>query len=186
MAQEVDDYFAYLSGADVLPYDAGYTEATHLYRYFTGAGRLLYAGVSSQPSTRHWNHCGQLWWPHSFFIRYELFPTRSLALIAETICIEDEKPDYNCHVRLQSRKWPLAAKWYEKKTGGRFVGEDVAWFAIEDDGYIGRRVGPPDWWSDPFTQEPLRQEDDLRYQKAREAARIMEAYYAMHNPSPPP
>lgn len=154
--------------------EAGYTEVTYLYRYFTDAGRLLYTGISNQPSARHWAHRNQIWWPHAALIRYERFPNRDVALIAESISIEDEGPDHNAHVRLRVRRWPRDSYWYRDKMGGEFRGEEPAWFWL--DGWdIGERCEAPDWWAEPFRQAALHYTESLTYQAALQAAEVMAA-----------
>jgi hypothetical protein len=167
-------FWEYVDTGNRLDYEAGYTEVTYLYRYFTDAGRLLYTGISNQPSARHWAHRNQIWWPHAALIRYERFPTREVALIAETISIEDENADYNAHVRMQSRKWPRTSYWYRDKMGGEFRGEVPSWFWL--DGWdIGDRCEAPAWWVEPFRQGPLHYTESLTYQAAMQAAEVMAA-----------
>ena len=165
MMAKINDFGTYLSAAYCLDCDAGYTEVTYLYRYFTDTGRLLYTGISNQPRARHWAHRSQIWWPHAALIRYERFPNRDVALIAETISIEDELPDYNAHVRLKTRAWPRFSHWYRDKMDGQFKGEDPAWFWL-DVWDVGDRCDQPEWWADPFRQEELQTEDNLYYKVA--------------------
>lgn len=176
MTDEPTDFWAYMEPGNSPDHDSGYTRVTYLYRYFTDGGRLLYTGISSQPGARHSAHRNQIWWPHAALIRYERFPNRDVALIAETISIEDEGPDHNAHVRLQPRKWPRGSHWYRDKMGGAFKGEEPAWFWL--DGWdIGDRCDAPEWWAEPFRQGPLHYTESLTYRLRVEAAEIMAKAY---------
>jgi hypothetical protein len=140
--------------------DPRHATSTHLYRYFTECRRLIYTGISNQPWERHKAHCKNAWWmPHARLIRLEYFPIRRIAEIAETISIEDEGPDCNCHVRMQAREWPVPYRWYQKETGGAFIGQDSAWFTINQFGHISAPCPAPDWWCDGFKNPPLPEDD---------------------------
>jgi hypothetical protein len=148
-------FYEYLRLGLEASHDDRHATSTYLYRYFTECRRLIYTGISNQPVERHKAHCKNDWWmPHARLIRLEYFPIRRIAEIAETISIEDEWPDWNCHVRMQAREWPVPYRWYEKETGGAFIGMSSAWFSIDRFGYIGEACPAPDWWGDGFKNTP--------------------------------
>lgn len=146
MASASPDLSKYLTSVRPLLADPRFHEITYLYRYFSEEGRLLYVGVTNDPFTRHHQHRGSPWWRSARSIRIEWFPGQKLALIAESICILDEKPDPNMPVRIQEREWTVWAIWYENETGGRFIGVDPEWFAINDQGEIASYRSAPNWW----------------------------------------
>lgn len=159
----IEDWSLYFRSDPVQDVDDRYSDVTYLYRYFRPEGRLLYTGVSCQPWERHSQHRSAIWHPHVRVMRIERFPTRSIALVAETISIQDERPDYNSKVRMRQRTWYPPDFWYRDRMKGAFVGEHVAWFNVEADGWIGHRILQPDWWRDGFTQTPLETEDNLYF-----------------------
>lgn len=148
-----ESFAEYLASARPLVVDRRFASMTYLYRYFSRGGRLLYVGITCDPATRNWQHRSAVWFSVATLVRYELFPSRNLALIAESIAIEDEGPDFNYSVRLQVREWPVRDEWYRAETGGRFIGLDPAWYAVDRE-LKGGRVGPPSWWAQGFRQDP--------------------------------
>lgn len=69
---------------------------TMLYRYFDGAGRLLYVGITMAPSGRHRLH--DLRSPHVKYathISFEWYPDRESARAAELTAIKSEGPVFN-------------------------------------------------------------------------------------------
>jgi hypothetical protein len=73
-----------------------YTRRTALYRLFDSAGRLLYVGITFNPSDRWRGHSGtKSWWKDVTRREVEWHTTRSAAERAETTAITDERPLYN-------------------------------------------------------------------------------------------
>jgi hypothetical protein len=72
-------------------------ERTALYRYFDGAGDLLYVGISIDPDARWKSHLyGSAEWPKLAASRTdEWFDTREAAEAAEFVAIKTEKPRFN-------------------------------------------------------------------------------------------
>lgn len=69
---------------------------TTLYRILDDTGDLLYVGISGNPGRRMAQHAeDKPWWTDSAIIVLEHFPTRTLALRAETKAVESEGPIYN-------------------------------------------------------------------------------------------
>jgi predicted GIY-YIG superfamily endonuclease len=71
-------------------------ERTALYRLFDAKGRLLYVGISRDPSFRWKQHRGDKgWWPLVVDKRVTWYATRMLALQAEALAIHTEAPIHN-------------------------------------------------------------------------------------------
>lgn len=72
------------------------TQKTTLYRYFDGANRLLYVGITKNQFERQGSHSRvQPWWPEVAFAKFEHFDSRELALLYEFEAIGREFPRYN-------------------------------------------------------------------------------------------
>lgn len=71
-------------------------ESTALYRFYDGAGQLLYVGITGDPSDRWARHADEKpWWPNVARHTVEWLPSRDAALAAETAAIVAEEPVYN-------------------------------------------------------------------------------------------
>jgi hypothetical protein len=71
-------------------------ERTILYRFYDGAGELLYVGISSEPHRRwsaHERHSE--WWDRVAVVHTEWRDTRAAAETAETEAIKRELPVFN-------------------------------------------------------------------------------------------
>ncbi|WP_197508013.1 GIY-YIG nuclease family protein, partial [Mycobacterium sp. 1245801.1] len=69
---------------------------TALYRFYSRSDRLLYVGITGDPSARFSAHRHtQPWWEEVATIRIERFPTRDEAARAEVVAIQTERPKYN-------------------------------------------------------------------------------------------
>lgn len=72
------------------------TPKTTLYRYFDGAGQLLYVGITGDNTKRQSQHRrNSFWFGEIESATFEHFETRSEALEAETEAIRREKPLHN-------------------------------------------------------------------------------------------
>lgn len=70
--------------------------ATTLYRFYDGAGHLLYVGVTGMPESRFKAHGkSKPWWQNVTTARLEHFGSRREALTAEAVAIRDENPVHN-------------------------------------------------------------------------------------------
>ncbi len=149
------DFMDYVMSVRPLQRHAKFQDITWLYRYFRANGRLLYVGITCDPVGRHGQHSRSAsWWQHVRMVRYEWFPSQFLARTAERLAIRDENPDHNTLALPVEPFWPPSAKWYEKETGGRFIGVDPSWFEIDSrDRFSGYQEAPA-WWRDPFRQDP--------------------------------
>lgn len=73
-----------------------YTRRTALYRLYDSIGRLLYVGITFNPSDRWRGHSGtKSWWKDVTRREIEWHPTRSAAERAEVAAIKGEGPLYN-------------------------------------------------------------------------------------------
>lgn len=71
-------------------------ERTALYRLYDANDRLLYVGITSNPTTRLGRHSrDKPWWPDVDRHTLEWFETRKSAERVEKAEIEDERPHYN-------------------------------------------------------------------------------------------
>ncbi|MGW9437960.1 sigma factor-like helix-turn-helix DNA-binding protein [Streptomyces sp. NPDC055607] len=66
-----------------------------VYRYWSGAGELLYVGSAYDPKTRAKTHKGKEWWPLVASRTDEWHASRQAAYAAETKAIETESPTAN-------------------------------------------------------------------------------------------
>lgn len=82
--------------------------STTLYRFYDGAGSLLYVGIAGNPGRRFEQHAKtKHWWTDVASSKIVHYSTRDEALIAETAAIQTEQPAYNivkgdpnaCHAR---------------------------------------------------------------------------------------
>ncbi len=91
---------------------------TALYRFYDGAGDLLYVGISIRPWDRWKQHRGEKeWWHEVKQITLDRYPDVTTALSAERAAIVAESPRYNVvHNRGTSRVRPAP----KKKCGGRW------------------------------------------------------------------
>jgi predicted GIY-YIG superfamily endonuclease len=70
--------------------------STTLYRFYDGAERLLYIGITDSIGGRITQHrADKPWWPEVSIIRIESHETRRDAEIAEKAAIQAEEPVYN-------------------------------------------------------------------------------------------
>lgn len=78
-------------------------QRTALYRFFDADGRLLYVGITHQPTTRFSQHAKNkalTWWPDVARKEIVWLNSRELAAEAEIVAIKTEKPQHNLsHVR---------------------------------------------------------------------------------------
>jgi hypothetical protein len=75
---------------------------TCLYRHFSSDGRLLYVGVAIDAIRRLAKHRHESqWFDQIATVTIERYPSRTAALKAERLAIEDEKPAYNVHRALE-------------------------------------------------------------------------------------
>lgn len=81
---------------------------TALYRFYDGAGDLLYVGISVRPWSRWKQHKGQKDWAEDVATStMEWFDTRKAALNAEREAIVTEEPRYNVvHNSRRAGGWP--------------------------------------------------------------------------------
>jgi predicted GIY-YIG superfamily endonuclease len=71
-------------------------DAFRLYRFFDGAGRLLYIGITMDPTSRWRNHERKKdWWAEVRSMTAEPFPTLEAVRAAETAAIKAERPIHN-------------------------------------------------------------------------------------------
>lgn len=73
-------------------------EPTALYRFFDGAGQLLYVGITRNPESRFAAHAREkalTWWPRAARHTVEWFETRRIAADAEAAAIATEQPIHN-------------------------------------------------------------------------------------------
>ncbi len=76
--------------------DVAKTDRFRLYRFFDGAGRLLYVGITMDPGSRWKNHSKKKpWWTDVRSMTAEPFPTLEAALAAERAAIKAERPLHN-------------------------------------------------------------------------------------------
>jgi hypothetical protein len=69
---------------------------TSLYRFYDGAGTLLYVGITAKGRGRWHQHKGDKeWWALVADAKVEHFPDRETALDAEAQAIRSERPVYN-------------------------------------------------------------------------------------------
>lgn len=82
--------------------------STALYRFYDGAGTLLYVGIAGNPGRRFEQHAKtKHWWTDVASSKIVHYRTRDEARVAETAAIQTEEPAYNivkgdphaCHVR---------------------------------------------------------------------------------------
>ena len=66
-----------------------------VYRMFDATGRLLYIGVTGNPSRRFKGHAEKRWYPLTSTITLQWFPTREAAERAEQRAIRSEHPKLN-------------------------------------------------------------------------------------------
>lgn len=69
--------------------------AHSVYRAYGSDDRLLYVGCTARPLNRLHTQSQSEWWQHAAYMTFEHFDTRSVALEAERVAIEDEDPLYN-------------------------------------------------------------------------------------------
>lgn len=92
---------------------------TALYRLFDAADRLLYVGISTQPTRRFGEHAhDHAWGQEVAQTTVEWFDNRETALVAEREAILGEDPPYN----IRPRRWrasndssPAAPPWIHSK-----------------------------------------------------------------------
>jgi prophage antirepressor-like protein len=71
-----------------------------LYRFYTADGELLYIGISWQVATRMGSHrATQRWWQNVAVVRFEWYPDRESAVVAEKKAIQTERPRCNIMMR---------------------------------------------------------------------------------------
>jgi predicted GIY-YIG superfamily endonuclease len=71
-------------------------EPTALYRFYDGAGALLYVGISRNPAARWAQHATEkTWWPRVARKTVEMYGSRREAEIAEGKAIRSESPLHN-------------------------------------------------------------------------------------------
>lgn len=71
------------------------TRSCFLYRQFNSRDELLYVGISVNPFSRLDNHKRSSWFEEIAKVTIEKFPNRILAIKAESMAIDSEKPMYN-------------------------------------------------------------------------------------------
>lgn len=77
-----------------------------LYRFYNGAGDLLYVGITNDPPRRFAKHRGEKsWWTEVASITIQHHPSRDALLDAERSAIQAERPLYN--IRLNRGNTPL-------------------------------------------------------------------------------
>lgn len=77
-----------------------------LYRFYNGAGELLYVGITNDPPRRFAKHRGEKsWWTEVANITISHYPSRDALLDAERASIKAERPLYN--IRLNGGHTPL-------------------------------------------------------------------------------
>jgi DNA-binding XRE family transcriptional regulator/predicted GIY-YIG superfamily endonuclease len=73
-------------------------ERTALYRLFDEANRLLYVGITANPTRRWYGHASMsIWWGEVLLREIEWFPSRTEALAREAAEIAGRRPRYNRH-----------------------------------------------------------------------------------------
>lgn len=122
-------------------HESGWDRPTQLYRYYDDGGNLLYVGITSQPNVREEKHRRQSPWRiDAAYIRYELFPSWSIAEMAELISISREAPQHNrrrppgeSHHEIEATMEPFPAhRAFLEATGGRYVSDQVFWAKLAD------------------------------------------------------
>jgi hypothetical protein len=80
-----------------------------LYRFFSAEERLLYVGITCNPSPRFKKHALEKdWWADVARIAIEHFPDRTSALNAERKAIQAEKPSHNIMLNGNGAQTPPA------------------------------------------------------------------------------
>ena len=93
--------------------------ACTLYRHFTAAGVLLYAGISERALWRlHQHKKASDWFPNIAHITMCHYATRQEALAAEKVAIQNEKPIYNKHWWASPKKVKCEPKEYRHQCVG--------------------------------------------------------------------
>lgn len=86
------------------------TDMHAVYRMFDDRGRLLYVGVTGNPSRRIKEHSEKRWFPLVTSIRLEWFQTRAAAVLAESRAIQAERPRLNITVPPTAGEEPPEAR----------------------------------------------------------------------------
>lgn len=70
---------------------------TAVYRFFDAAGRLLYVGMTHNPTWRFKFHVRKKWWPLAVRHTIDWLPDRAAAAREERRAILEENPLHNQH-----------------------------------------------------------------------------------------
>ena len=70
-----------------------------LYRFFDANDRLLYVGITHNPSRRFEKHRARDWWRDVATIRLQVYPTRAAVQAAERRAVANEHPRHNIRLR---------------------------------------------------------------------------------------
>lgn len=104
---------------DLRESDSRWREPTWLYRYFNHCDVLLYVGVSFSPLMRDEAHYRRTAWRHAAKrMAAELFPSRTLAELAEKQAIHNEDPMVNVKRMAPYPYAGIADAWFIDQQGG--------------------------------------------------------------------
>ncbi|MFE1362616.1 GIY-YIG nuclease family protein [Streptomyces harbinensis] len=153
----------------------GSASRTALYRLFDQEGRLLYVGISVNPTSRWSVHAGEkTWWPEVHRKDVEWFGDRQQAEAAEIAAIAKERPLYNVEhstvrkrgdakseyrspypaprqIRVATEMW-LAFDKAAKANGttrGRLLLQFVRWYVRRPGVKLPKRPPGGPWSADP-------------------------------------
>lgn len=110
-----------------------------LYRFWDGADRLLYVGITNHLGRRIGQHeHGKSWWADVERVTVEHFPSREALAHAEAEAIKVERPLHNIiHNRVSIPKAPTSRSPRSGRSPTDWASEWEAWRALWED-YIER------------------------------------------------
>lgn len=112
-------------------------EPIHLYRYYDADGGLLYVGRTFDFLRRDHQHQVADWRWDAASVTLELFPSRSMADLAERTAINLEQPAVNVLKLPHSDFYIPRDEWFFAKQGRRLIGCRPARLEIDGPYFVG-------------------------------------------------